>query len=107
MWAIDVHLDPAGLYRWRLWAADGRTACSSPVGFPARFNAQRQAKQFSEAARDLQYVIDADGSGSFVWRAVDSDGKPLASSAQTFECPRSADEAADRVRRYAGLARGV
>ena len=107
MWAIDVHLDQSGLYRWRLWAADGRTVCSSPVGYPARFNAQRLAKQFSEAARDLQYVTDTDGSGTFVWRAVDDGGEPVASSAQTFACPRSADEAADRVRRYAGMARGV
>ena len=105
MWAIDIHLDDEGVYRWRLWSQDGRPASASPVGYAARANAQRQARRFHDDARDLHYEILTDGSGQFVWRAADADGAPVARSAAEFDTHEEALKHAERVRRYAGGAR--
>lgn len=106
MWFIDIHRSTDGLYHWRLWAADGRAACASAQGYQAWFNAERQARRFSDEARDLQYEVTPDGEGSR-WRAVDGDGRAVARSLPVFPSDVAAGTAVDQVRKYAGIARGL
>lgn len=105
MWVIDIHLDDEGVYRWRLWSQDGRAASASPEGYAARANAQRNARLFHDAARDLHYEVRTDGSGHFVWNAADEEGISVARSAAGFATRDEAIKHADLVRRFAGGAR--
>ena len=105
MWVIDIHLDRDGAYRWRLWSQDGRPASASAEGYAARANAQRHARRFHDDAREMHYEILTDGSGHFVWRAADAEGRPVARSAAGFATHVEAAKHAECVRRYAGGAR--
>jgi uncharacterized protein YegP (UPF0339 family) len=107
MWAIDLYLDSDQGYRWRLWGADGRQACASAESFRARANAERLATRFGETARDLRYEVFNAEPGRYGWRAIDVEGRTVACSAAMFCTDEEALEAADRVRRCAGVAAGV
>ena len=44
MWKFEIYADAAGLYRWRLKAANGQTVASSGESFDSQANATRAAE---------------------------------------------------------------
>ena len=104
MWGIDVRLDPAGEYRWQLWASDGRRTAVSPDGFRARFNAHRAADLFRDRARDLDYRTRNDGPAEYRWVAHGPEGEAVAVSTAAFATEEAAAAAAELVRKRAVMA---
>ena len=104
MWGLDIRTDPAGGYRWQLWASDGRRSATSSEAFRARYNAHRAADLFRDNARELEYRTEQDGPGEYRWVATDGEGQVVAVSAVVYGSPVAAEHAAEQVRRRAAMA---
>lgn len=101
-----VYADAAGKYRWRLVAANGQKVASSGESFYSKSDATSAARNFKSKCNAWNYVVYADSSGAYRWRAKSANGQIVASSGESFASKSNAEAAAINVRDNGGSAAG-
>lgn len=104
MWYFQITNTTAGQPTWALYAGNNEMVAWAGESFYSTANAQRAAAAFKAGAKTARYEVYADQGGHYRWRAWRSSDK-VAASGESFSSRWAAQQAADRVRDNAGLAR--
>ncbi|MEP7739915.1 DUF1508 domain-containing protein [uncultured Nocardioides sp.] len=101
MWRFQVGNTQAGQASWWLYAGNNEMVAWAGETFASNSNAQRAASAFKVGAKTARYDVYQDAGGAWRWRAWRGSDK-VAASGESFSSKYAADQAAIRVRDYAG-----
>jgi len=103
---FEVFSDIGGNSWWRLIGGNGRNVATSGEGFFSKSDATEAAERFRANALRYTFMVYADRSGHFRWRATSPNVRTVASSGEAFDSRSNAQRAADNVQANAGSATG-
>ncbi len=106
MWRFVVENNQAGSPTWWLYAGNNEMVAWAGETFASTANASRAASAFKAGARTARYEVYQDAGAAWRWRAWRSSDK-VAASGESFSSRYAAEQAANRVRDYAGGASGA
>jgi len=102
--AFEVYRDNAGQYRWRLLHENGNILADSGEGYASRQkvsqgidSVQRNASEGGNA----EFEVYEDTAGQYRWRLRHENGNIIADSGEGYASKSGANDAVERVRKYA------
>jgi uncharacterized protein YegP (UPF0339 family) len=101
---VELYRDQTGEWRWRLVHSSGEVLAESGEGFASRGNAQRSVDRLRDTLLEATIEVYEDSAGEYRWRVRTRNGRVVADSGTAHDDREAAEEAVDRVRRYAPTA---
>lgn len=98
--AIEIYLDEANEWRWRLVHRNGDILAASSEGYAERTDASLAIDTIREAIDDMELAVYEDSAGEFRWRMLDEHGELQAESVEGFASRAGAEESVADIQAY-------